>query len=86
MENSGEITVRFSQNDDLVTFEIEDSGLGISENILDKIFEPLFTTKSHGTGLGLPTVKTIIQQHHGTIQVTNEPTIFSIFIPKRMES
>lgn len=85
MENSGEIAVRFSQNDDLITIEVEDSGLGISENILDKIFEPLFTTKSHGTGLGLPTVKTIIQQHYGTIQVTNKPTIFSIFIPKRME-
>ena len=86
MENSGEITVRFSQNDDLVAIEIEDSGLGIEENVLDKIFEPLFTTKSHGTGLGLPTVKTIIQQHCGSIQVTNQPTIFSIFMPKRMES
>ena len=86
MENSGEITVRFSQNYDATTFEIEDSGPGIQENILDKIFEPLFTTKSHGTGLGLPTVKTIIQQHYGTIQVTNKPTIFSIFIPKRTES
>ncbi|TBR12338.1 MAG: GHKL domain-containing protein [Candidatus Nitrosotenuis sp.] len=86
MENSGDITVRFFQNNDLVTIEVEDSGLGISENVLDKIFEPLFTTKSHGTGLGLPTVKTIIQQHCGTIQVTNKPTVFSIFIPKRMES
>ena len=85
MENSGEITVRFSQNDDLVSIEVEDSGPGISENILDKIFEPLFTTKSHGTGLGLPTVKAIIQQHHGTIQVTTKPTVFSIFIPKRTE-
>lgn len=82
MENSGEITVRFSQNDDVVTFEVEDSGPGIQENILDKIFEPLFTTKSHGTGLGLPTVKAIIQQHYGTIQIVNKPTVFSIFIPK----
>jgi len=86
MENSGEITVRFSQNDDLVAIGIEDSGPGISENILDKIFEPLFTTKSHGTGLGLPTVKTIIQQHCGSIEVANKPTTFSIFIPKKMES
>lgn len=86
MENSGEITVRFAQTKDLVAIEVEDSGLGISENILDKIFEPLFTTKSHGTGLGLPTVKTIIQQHCGTVQVTSKPTVFSIFIPKRTES
>ena len=86
MNNSGQITVRFSQGDDLVSIQIEDSGPGIPENALDKIFEPLFTTKSHGTGLGLPTVKTIIQQHYGTIQVANKPTMFSIFIPKRMES
>jgi two-component system sensor histidine kinase HydH len=86
MKNSGEITVRFFQNDDVVTIEIEDSGPGIQENILDQIFEPLFTTKSRGTGLGLPTVKAIIQQHYGTIQVTNKPTVFSIFIPLRLES
>ncbi|MBM2852035.1 MAG: hypothetical protein HW420_582 [Candidatus Nitrosotenuis sp.] len=86
MENSGEITVRFSQIDDVVTFEVEDSGPGIQKNLLDKIFEPLFTTKSRGTGLGLPTVKTIIQQHRGTIRVTNKPTVFSVFIPKKLEA
>ena len=82
MENSGQITVRFFQNNDTVTFEVEDSGPGIQENVLDKIFEPLFTTKSYGTGLGLPTVKTIIQQHCGTIGVKNAPTVFSVSIPK----
>jgi signal transduction histidine kinase len=85
MENSGQITVRFSQNDAVVTFEVEDSGPGIQENVLDKIFEPLFTTKSSGTGLGLPTVKTIIQQHRGTIDVKNAPTVFSVSIPKTLE-
>jgi len=86
MKNSGEITVRFSQNDNVVTIEVEDSGPGIQENIIDQIFEPLFTTKSQGTGLGLPTVKAIIQQHYGSIQVTNKPTVFSIFIPSKLES
>jgi signal transduction histidine kinase len=86
MANSGQIIVRFSQNDHTVTFEIEDSGPGIQENVLDKIFEPLFTTKSYGTGLGLPTVKTIIQQHCGTIDVKNSPTVFSVSIPKTLES
>ncbi|WP_052347644.1 sensor histidine kinase [Candidatus Nitrosotenuis chungbukensis] len=84
MENSGQITIRFFQNNDVVTFEVEDSGPGIPENLLDKIFEPLFTTKSCGTGLGLPTVKAIIQQHCGTIEVKNAPTVFSIFIPKTL--
>jgi two-component system sensor histidine kinase HydH len=85
MENSGQITIRFSQTNDVISFEVEDSGSGIQENILGKIFEPLFTTKSHGTGLGLPTVKTIIQQHYGTIEVSNKPTVFSIFIPKTLD-
>lgn len=85
VDNSGQISVRFSQNDNVVTFEVEDSGPGIHENILDKIFEPLFTTKSYGTGLGLPTVKTIIQQHCGTIDVKNAPTIFLVSIPKTLD-
>ncbi|HEY8110627.1 MAG TPA: HAMP domain-containing sensor histidine kinase [Candidatus Nitrosotenuis sp.] len=86
MDNSGQITVRFSQNNSAVIFEVEDSGPGIQESIVDKIFEPLFTTKSYGTGLGLPTVKTIIQQHCGTIEVKNSPTVFSVFIPKTLDS
>lgn len=86
MENSGEIVIRFFQIDDVVTFEVEDSGNGIPKNLLDKIFEPLFTTKSHGTGLGLPTVKTIIQQHRGTIKVTSKPTVFSVFLPQRLDT
>ena len=86
MDNSGQIIVRFSQNNNAVIFEVEDSGPGIQESIVDKIFEPLFTTKSYGTGLGLPTVKTIIQQHCGTIEVKNSPTVFSVFIPKTLES
>jgi signal transduction histidine kinase len=56
------------------SFEIvvEDTGPGISPEILPKIFEPLFTTKSFGTGLGLPTVKQIVEQHGGSISVESE--------------
>lgn len=82
MENCGEVTIRFSEDDDVVVFEVEDSGPGIPANMIDKIFEPLFTTKSRGTGLGLPVVKTIIQQHRGKISVTNGPTVFSVSLPK----
>jgi signal transduction histidine kinase len=84
MENTGDVIIRFDQTDQMTTFEIQDSGPGISEHILDKIFEPLFTTKSRGTGLGLPAVKTIIQQHQGTISVTNRPTTFSVSLPKNL--
>lgn len=82
MDNSGDVVVRFIQTSGTVCIEVEDSGPGIPDGLVEKIFEPLFTTKSRGTGLGLPTVKSIIQQHEGTINVTSNPTTFSILLPK----
>jgi len=51
---------------------VEDTGPGIAPDILPKVFEPLFSTKSFGTGLGLPTVKQIIELHGGTIDIESE--------------
>ena len=59
-----------------------DSGKGIEEKIMTQIFNPLFTTKQKGTGLGLVTCKNIIEQHGGTISVKNNPTTFTIQLPK----
>ena len=84
MENSGTIQIRFEETDSEVMFSVKDSGPGIPDSAIDKIFEPLFTTKSRGTGLGLPAVKMIIQQHQGTISVSNQPTTFLITIPKSL--
>jgi signal transduction histidine kinase len=50
---------------------IEDNGPGIPADILPKVFEPLFSTKSFGTGLGLPTVKRIMEQHGGSIAIAS---------------
>ena len=83
MDSQGTITVQFFESTTDVRFTIQDTGSGIPKNLIDKIFEPLFTTKSRGTGLGLPAVKMIIQQHQGTIAVSNSPTVFSITLPKR---
>jgi len=67
---------------DKIIIEIEDSGKGIPKKDLSKIFQPLYTTKQHGTGLGLVSVKSIIQAHGGSISVKSPPTIFKIELPK----
>jgi len=63
------------KNDNNIVIEIKDNALGISENIIDRVFEPYFTTKhkSQGTGIGLYMSKKIMKKHlNGTISVTNE--------------
>jgi signal transduction histidine kinase len=52
---------------------VHDSGSGIPPHVLDRIFNPFFTTKDHGTGLGLAIVHRIVEAHEGTITVTNPP-------------
>lgn len=58
--------------DGWVELAIADTGPGIPPENLAKVFEPLFSTKSFGTGLGLPTVKQIVEQHGGTIAIESE--------------
>lgn len=54
-------------------FEIEDTGEGMDEATIAKLFSPFFTTKPHGTGLGLSTVRKIVEAHGGSISVTSSP-------------
>jgi signal transduction histidine kinase len=51
----------------------EDEGEGIPEDIMEKIWDPFFTTKAKGTGLGLGIVKNIIESHKGSIRISNKP-------------
>lgn len=87
LEKGGTITIQvLDQNNDAI-IQISDSGSGIPSDALPKIFEPLFTTKKEGTGLGLSTCKKIIEEEHaGTIAVKNDPTTFTITIPKTQQS
>ena len=78
MGNVGTIEIFLVENDDKIILQIIDSGPGIPNNVVNEIFEPLFTTKQSGTGLGLVSVKSIVEAHGGTISVTTNPTTFTI--------
>lgn len=78
----GVITIKVTDSPRNLAIEIEDSGPGIPDQVMPKIFEPLFTTKQKGTGLGLVSCKSIVDAHGGTITVQNSPTRFTVTIPK----
>jgi PAS domain S-box-containing protein len=67
------IEVTTALDGDCVALVVADSGGGIAPDVLPKVFEPLFSTKSFGTGLGLPMVKQIVELHGGTIAIASEP-------------
>lgn len=86
INNSGEIVISSEIAKEKIIIKIRDNGPGIPNNIIPQIFEPLFTTKQTGTGLGLTSCKTIIEQHGGHIDVEStvgKGTTFTITIPYR---
>jgi len=92
MENTGgRLNIKICPNGDdkFVNFEVSDTGNGISDDNLSKIFEPYFSTKETGTGLGLAIVQKIVDIHNGTITVESkegEGTKFTVRLPKAEES
>jgi len=84
-QESGKIDIALEEKTDLILVKISDNGPGISEDQIDKIFSPKFTTKSSGTGLGLAMTKTIVENHQGNVwfeSKENVGTTFYISIPK----
>ena len=77
----GQVNIMLKKDTDCAIITISDSGSGIPEENLEKIFEPMFTTKSEGTGLGLASSKQLLQMHNGSITVKNNPTTFTIKLP-----
>jgi signal transduction histidine kinase len=69
MQRRGKIRVLVTSSDRMCDLSFIDSGPGIPPDVLEKIFIPFFTTKSRGTGLGLPTAKRLIEAHGGVIAV-----------------
>jgi two-component system sensor histidine kinase HydH len=73
MPEGGAIYIELFANGNTLTILFSDEGPGISDETLNKIWEPFFTTKDKGSGLGLPIVKKIIEGHGGTIEIDNGP-------------
>jgi signal transduction histidine kinase len=79
------ITVRTELAGPHIRLSVSDNGPGIVADKLSKIFEPLFTTKTRGVGLGLPTVRKLVEQHGGTIDVESREgggTTFTVWLPR----
>jgi two-component system sensor histidine kinase HydH len=85
MEEGGALTIAVLPHDSrMVRIDVSDTGKGIDEKDLARIFDPYFTTRSSGTGIGLAIVHKIIESHDGELRVTSEPgkgTTVSIFLP-----
>jgi signal transduction histidine kinase len=84
--SKGKIVVSTEARGGMALIDITDDGPGIPADILPKIFEPLFTTKNFGAGLGLPTAKRLVEQHQGTLTVITpqgKGTTFRVTLPLR---
>ena len=72
MPRGGVLTISTVRKDDAVKLAVADTGIGIPRNIMDKIFEPYFTTRDFGSGLGLTIVYKIVKEHRGDISVDSQ--------------
>jgi len=86
MNNGGTINVNLSEENNSYVVGIRDTGKGIHQDTINKIFSPFFSTKDKGSGLGLPIVKNIIEAHNGEIRINSVPdsgTEVIILLPKK---
>lgn len=85
-ERKTHVTVTTSIERSRVVIEFADNGPGMTQETLDKVFEPYFTTRGEGTGLGLAVVKSIVELHGGSVAVRSQPdegAVFRIVMPAR---
>ncbi len=84
MDSGGRVVLTSGAEDNQVWFSVEDTGGGMPPEVLEKIFNPFFTTKKKGTGLGLAVIHKIVADHHGSVSVQSLPdqgTTFRIKLP-----
>ncbi len=89
VESDGLIRIRGHVRDDgLAELTFHDNGPGFPEDALPRLLDPFFTTKDHGTGLGLPIVNTIVTGHGGRLELVNAPeggAVLRLLLPARTE-
>jgi hypothetical protein len=86
MLDGGQLTVRLKGDSAHVSIDVSDTGPGVAPEHLEKIFEPYYSTKETGIGLGLAVTKKLVQDHGGTIIVTSQPNqgaTFTIRLPQQ---
>ncbi len=84
MHDGGELMLRTWSHGDRVRIDVIDTGVGIARSALPKIWQVYYSTKESGTGLGLPTVRRIVAEHGGEVQITSEArkgTCVSVLLP-----
>jgi signal transduction histidine kinase len=85
MPDGGRLTLRLQESPQGAQLEVEDEGMGITPEVRARMFEPFFTTRSTGTGLGLALVQHAVLQHQGHLEVHSAPgegTVFRIELPR----
>ncbi len=88
MPNGGTIFVTTRQVDDSIEIELRDTGVGMSAEVLENMFNPFYTNRQGGTGLGMAVTQKIIQEHDGRIDVESEEgkgTVFRIYLPLKIK-
>lgn len=82
IEKNGTIRIKTLVTSKNIVIQFVDSGVGVPPGDESKIFDPMFTTKSYGSGLGLTISKMIVEQHGGKLDYRSNPSTFSVFLPK----
>jgi signal transduction histidine kinase len=80
MPAGGELILSTRRSGDRVLLEVTDTGKGIPASDLSRVFEPFYSTRKGGSGLGLPTCRRVAEAHHGTISVDSTPGIGTRFV------
>lgn len=80
VSSESQVLVSISKNKHHLNISISDNGPGLPDQAKEKLTEPFYTTKSNGTGLGLPVVNAVVRAHHGKLEFFNQPTGGACFV------